>query len=95
VTVAYLQITLKVNDADREAAASVYTKYKQPFLDSVSGATSKQLLVREDDVQVLHGFDTTANAQAYLSTDLFTQDVVGELSPLLQGEPEIRIYDVA
>lgn len=92
---AYLQITLKVNDADREAAASVYTKYKQPFLDSVSGATSKQLLVREDDVQVLHGFDTTANAQAYLSTDLFTQDVVGELSPLLQGEPEIRIYDVA
>lgn len=92
---AYLQITLKVNDADREAAASVYTKYKQPFLDTVSGATSKQLLVREDDVQVLHGFDTTANAQAYLSTDLFTQDVVGELGPLLQAEPEMRIYDVA
>ncbi len=92
---AYLQITLKINNADRDAAASVYTKYKQPFLDTITGATSKQLLVREDDVQVLHGFDTTSHAEAYLSSDLFTQDVVGELAPLLQADPEIRVYDVA
>jgi len=92
---AYLQITLKVNEADRPAAADVYTKYKQPFLDTITGAQSKELLVRDEDVQVLHGFDTAANAQAYLSTDLFNQDVVGGLSPLLQADPEVRIYETA
>jgi len=51
--------------------------------------------VREEDVQVLHGFQTVADAQAYLNTDLFTKDVVGGLTPLLQAEPEVRIYDVA
>ena len=90
---AYLEITLTVDEADREAAASVYSQYKQPFLDT--GATSKELLVRAEDVQVLHGFDTTANAQSYLSTDLFNKDVVGGLSPLLKAQPEIRIYEVA
>ena len=92
---AYLEITLTVNEADRSAAAAVYTQYKQPFLDTVTGATSKELLVREEDVQVLHGFQTVADAQAYLNTDLFTKDVVGGLKPLLQAEPEVRIYDVA
>lgn len=92
---AYLEVTLQVNEADRPAAASVYTKYKQPFLESIGGATSKELLVRDDDVQVLHGFSSVAGAQAYLESELFTRDVVSELSPLLQAEPEIRIYDVA
>src|SRR5690625_2947801 len=94
-TMAYLQVTLQVNEADRPAAASVYTKYKQPFLDSITGATSKDLLVRDEDVQVLHGFNSVADAEAYLESELFTRDVVTELSPLLQAEPEIRIYDVA
>lgn len=89
---AYLEITLKVDDADRPAAANVYLKYKQPFLDTITGACSKELLIRDEDVQVLHGFDTAADAQAYLSTELFTKDVVGGLSPLLKAEPEIRIY---
>ncbi len=92
---AYLQITLTVDAADRPAAAGVYTQYKQLFLDTVPGATSKDLLARDEDVQVLHGFDTAANAQAYLSTDLFTRDVVGGLSPLLKAEPEIRIYETS
>ncbi len=92
---AYLEITLKINDAERPAAAGVYTKYKQPFLDTIAGATSKDLLIREDDVQVLHGFDTAANAQAYLSSELFVNDVVRELGPLLQADPEIRVYETA
>ena len=92
---AYLEITLTVDEADREAAASVYSQYKQPFLDTVPGATSKELLVRAEDVQVLHGFDTTANAQSYLSTDLFNKDVVGGLSPLLKADPEVRVYETA
>ncbi|MEV8171592.1 hypothetical protein [Microbacterium sp. NPDC077486] len=90
---AYLEITLQIDDSNRAAAAAVYSQYKQPFLTTVPGATSKDLLVRDEDVQVLHGFDTVAHAEDYLSSDLFTSDVVGGLSPLLTAQPEIRIYD--
>ena len=92
---AYLEITLKIDNSDRPSAAAVYTKYKQPFLDSISGAKSKELLIRDDDVQVLHGFDSVESAQGYLSSTLFTQDVVEALKPYLKGDPEIRIYGVA
>ncbi|MEV0538001.1 hypothetical protein [Kitasatospora sp. NPDC050463] len=84
---------LQADKADRVAAASVYDEYKQPFLDTVAGATSKQLLVRDEDIQVLHGFETVAAAKAYLASDLFTCDVVGGLSPLLKAAPEVRLYD--
>jgi hypothetical protein len=87
----YLEITLKIADANRPAAAGVYERYKAPFLSAVSGAKSKQLLVREADVQVLHGFESVAQAQG----DLFNKDVVTGLAPLLQGEPDVRIYQVA
>ena len=87
--------TLKIDDANRATAAGVYTQYKQPFLDTISGATSKELLVRDEDVQVLHGFDTVENATSYLTSELFTNDVVAGLSPLLRADPEIRIYQVA
>jgi hypothetical protein len=89
---AYLEITLKVAPQDRAAAGAVYTKFKQPFLTKVAGAKSKELLIRNDDVQVLHGFATRQQAEAYLSSDLFTKDVVVGLKPLLQAEPEVRIY---
>ncbi|WP_449276616.1 hypothetical protein [Leucobacter sp. GX24907] len=92
---AYLEITLQIDDENRTAAAAVYQKYKQPFLETIPGAQSKELLVRAEDVQVLHGFDTAENASAYLSTALFTGDVVGELGPLLVADPEIRVYDAA
>ena len=92
---AYLDITLKINHENCAAAASVYRKYKAPFLANIAGATSKELLVRDEDVQVLHGFASVAQAQAYLKSDLFNQDVVKELSPLFAADPEIRIYDVA
>ncbi|MFJ8855940.1 hypothetical protein [Streptomyces sp. NPDC102437] len=90
---AYLEITLQVAPANRVAAAGVYEKYKQPFLDTVPGATGKELLVRDEDVQVLHGFQTVADAKAYLASDLFTRDVVGGLSPMLKAAPEVRLYD--
>ena len=91
---AYLEITLKIAESDRQSAAAVYSKYKQPFLDSISGASSKKLLLRSDDVQVLHGFDSVKSAQSYLSSKLFTDDVVAALKPYLKGDPEIRIYEV-
>lgn len=92
---AYLEITLKVSNANRPAAAGVYKQYKDSFLKQIKGAKSKELLIRDEDVQVLHGFASVADANAYLKSDLFTQDVVKELSPYLDGAPEIRIYDVA
>jgi quinol monooxygenase YgiN len=92
---AYLEISLKIEPGKRSAAAAVYKKYRQPFLDRIAGAHSKQLLVRDEDVQVLHGFDNAANARAYLASSLFSRDVVSELKPLLNKEPEVRIYEVA
>ncbi|RRJ65123.1 hypothetical protein EHV15_21045 [Paenibacillus oralis] len=90
---AYLQITLKINVSDREAATKVYTTYKEPFLKGTAGALSKELLVRDEDVQVLHGFSSEADAKAYLESELFNNDVVVGLKPLLQANPEIRIYN--
>jgi len=92
---AYLQITLKIKNENREAAAAVYGKYKQPFLDKIAGAKSKELLIRDEDVQVLHGFASEENARAYLTTEIFSNDVVGELKPLLEADPEVHIYSVA
>lgn len=92
---AYLQITLRIAEQNRIAAAAVYNKYKASFLNSIAGARSKELLVRAEDVQVLHGFDTTDQATAYLSSSLFNNDVVVGLKPFLEAAPEIRIYQVA
>jgi hypothetical protein len=89
---AYLEITLKIDVRERGSAAAIYAKYKQPFLSGIAGATSKELLVRDEDVQVLHGFKTHADAESYLKSGLFNHDVVAELKPLLQAAPEIRIY---
>jgi hypothetical protein len=89
---AYLEITLKIAPQDRPAAGAIYAKYKKPFLSKISGAKSKELLMRDDDVQVLHGFATRKQAEAYLSSDLFTKDVVVGLKPLLTADPEVRIY---
>jgi hypothetical protein len=91
----YLQITLKVRADRRPAAVDVYNHYRAPFLSTIAGARSKELLVRDDDVQVLHGFESKANAEAYLKTPLFERDVVGALSPLLDAPPDVRVYAVA
>lgn len=92
---AYLEITMKINQENRPAAAKVYTDYCKPFLDTVEGALTKELLIRDDDVQVLHGFDSEEHARAYLSSDLFKNDVAAGLSPLWSDAPEIKIYAVA
>jgi hypothetical protein len=91
---AYLEITLKVDAQDRAAAGAIYSKYKKPFLTKIPGAKSKELLIRDDDVQVLHGFATRKQAEAYLSSEIFTKDVVVNLKPLLKADPEVRIYSV-
>lgn len=91
---AYLEITMKISSANRPAAAKVYTDYREPFLKTIEGALTKELLVRDDDVQVLHGFDSAEHAQAYLSSELFKNDVFTGLQPLWDADPDVRIYTV-
>lgn len=92
---AYLQVTMKIPAENRQAAAKVYTDYRELFLKTIPGAESKQLLVRKEDVQVLHGFDSVEHAQAYLKSDMFTKHVFPGLKPTWVGEPEVRIFEVA
>ncbi|MFR7819312.1 hypothetical protein [Candidatus Pseudoruminococcus sp.] len=92
---AYLEITMKISNNNRPAAAKVYNDYRQPFLDTIKGALTKNLLIRDEDVQVLHGFDSVENAQAYLSSELFKNDVFVGLQPLWDADPEVKIYTVA
>lgn len=92
---AYLQITMKIKNRNRVAAAKVYNDYRQPFLDTIDGALTKELLIRDDDVQVLHGFDNAEHAQAYLSSEMFKNDVFVGLQPLWEEEPQVSVYSVA
>lgn len=92
---AYLEITMKIDNENRPAAAKVYTDYRQPFLDTITGALTKDLLIRDEDVQVLHGFDSAENAKAYLSSEMFQNDVFVGLKPLWNEDPEVKIYTVA
>jgi hypothetical protein len=91
----YLQISLDVAATDRPAAAAIYSQFKGPFLAQTKGAKSKELLLRDQDVQVLHGFDSAENANAYLGSALFNQDVVTALKPLLKSPPDVRVYVAA
>lgn len=92
---AYLQVTMTIDPSDRATGAKVYSDYEREFLDTIPGATSKELLVRDEDVQVLHGFETAEQASAYLTSELFTTKVVPGLTPLFKAEPDIRVYTVA
>lgn len=89
---AYLEITMYISEAKRPDAVKIYTDYRGPFLEQIEGALTKDLLVRDEDVQVLHGFDTVEHAQAYLTSKMFTDDVVVGLAPTFDKEPEIKIY---
>jgi hypothetical protein len=95
MTKAFLEITLKVAPENRTYANGVYTKYRQPFLSNTPGAESKDLLVRAEDVQVLHGFRSKANAENYLGSTLFQKEVAPALKPCLLADPDVRIYESA
>lgn len=89
---AYLQITLDIPNESLPAVAKVYNDYRKPFLDTIEGAASENLLIRTEDVQVLHGFDSVEHAQNYLQSDMFKNDVFVGLQPLWKQDPDVRIY---
>jgi hypothetical protein len=90
---AILEITMQVSPANRSHAGAVYAKYRAPFLANVPGAESKELLLRDEDVQVIHGFESRDLAEKYLASTLFGVDVVEELKPYLAAAPDIRVYE--
>lgn len=92
---AYLQSTMYIEEEKRPDAAKVYQDYREPFLKTIKGALTKDLLIRQEDIQVLHGFDSVENAQAYLSSELFKNDVFVGLQPLWSKDPEVKINTVA
>ncbi|MCB8563813.1 hypothetical protein [Fusobacterium ulcerans] len=92
---AFLEITMVITETTRPAAAKVYNDYREPFLKEIKGAVSKDLLIRDEDVQVLHGFDSVENAKAYLDSEMFKNDVFVGLKPLWSADPEVRIYIAA
>lgn len=91
---AYLQVIMTIDEENR-AAAKVYNDYRQPFLDTIEGALTKELLIRDEDVQVIHGFDSMEHAKAYVESELFTTKVAPGLKPTWAADPDIRFYDVA
>ena len=94
-TKAYLEITMVIDNSDRPAAAKVYNDYRQPFLQQIKGAASKDLLLRDEDVQVLHGFTSVEEAKAYLESDMFQNDVFVGLKGLWKQDPDVKIYSIA
>ncbi len=92
---AFLEITMKIHNNNRQAAAKIYTDYRKPFQETIAGALTKDLLIRDEDVQVLHGFDSIEHATAYLSSEMFKNDVFSGLQPLWSADPEVKIYSVA
>lgn len=91
---AYLQVIMDIAPENRAAAAKVYTDYRQPFLDEIEGALTKECLIRDEDVQVIHGFDSMEHAKAYLESDLFKTKVAPGLAPTWASDPDIRFYEV-
>lgn len=91
---AYLQITLKINTADKGAVSGVYNKFRTLFLEQIQGAISIELLIGDEYIQLLHSFDTAEEAQDFLSTELYNNDVLVAVKPFIVNTPEVRIYVV-
>lgn len=47
---AYLEIIMKISSNNRQAAGKVYADYRDPFLETIEGALTKDLLIRDEDV---------------------------------------------
>ena len=56
---------MTIPEENRIAAAKIYATYRQPFLDTIPGALTKQLLIRDENVQVLHSFDSVTHPKDY------------------------------
>ncbi|WP_312743435.1 hypothetical protein [Sphingobacterium multivorum] len=95
MTTAYLQIVLKMNSSNRGELTSTYNKFKDLFREQIKGAKTQELLFSDEDIQLLYGFDTYEDAEAFLSTELYNNIILVALKPLISNNPEIKICHVA
>lgn len=86
----YLEITFKIDDLNRTNVVEVYNQYKVPFLENIKGAILKEILTRNQDIQVLHCFESEEDAH-----DLLKNDLSRALNPYLKEAPDLRIYTIA
>ncbi|WP_433900269.1 hypothetical protein [Sphingobacterium puteale] len=91
---AYLQVTLKINNSDKGAVSGIYEKFRDSFIDQIKGATSIELLIGDGYIQLLHVFDTAEDAQAFLSTELYNNNILFALKSLMVDTPRVSIYSV-
>ena len=89
---AYLQETFTLASTSREEMIlQVYAPHRPRFLGRVAGAVSINLLLREEDVQILYGFDTLESAKSFLESAYF-----GETDDLLakyrKGSAALALY---
>lgn len=85
---------MTIPEENRVAAAKIYATYRQPFLDTIPGALTKQLLIRNENVQVLHGFDSVTHPKDYQTSEMFAKHGFSELQPIWSIDPDVRIYQV-
>ncbi|MFA5515544.1 MAG: hypothetical protein WDA20_04590 [Desulfuromonadales bacterium] len=91
---AYLQISLPVPPERRdEAITKVFLPSRQRFDELAEGAVSIDLLVRNEDLQVLAGFDTLEHARAFEKSPA-GRDLTGQLTKLAEKEPTVALYNV-
>ena len=90
----FLQMTLLVSQARREEAITkVYLPNRQRFLERVEGAVSMDLLFREEDIQVLVGFDTLEHARSSLESPA-GKEMVSQFAGFTREAPRTALYDV-
>ncbi len=90
---AHLLITVKVDSSRRAALIDqVYEPNRTRFLQKIPGAVSKNLLLRREDLAILHGFDTAENAEAYLHSDLYGE-LLRQLADYQEENPVAALYN--
>jgi len=92
---AYLDIILTIQGLDRAGVTAVYNLYKEPFLKTVNGALSDELLIHIDDLRILQGFKSREDAQCYFLSKFCTSDFITSLKPDIIGNPNVKIYEVS
>lgn len=92
---AYLSVNMKIDSGKLPEVTRVYTSYWEQFLKTIHGARTKDLVIRNEDVQILHSFNSVEDAVGFLSSEMFQKAVFIDLQPYWNDELNVRIYTAA
>ncbi len=91
---AYLQISLPVPQSRRdEAITRIFLPGRQRFAEQAEGGVSMDMLVRNEDIQVLAGFDTLESARLFQNSPA-GKELLGQLAAMAEKNPGTAIYTV-